>query len=209
MNDSMIARAMRAATLLVSLLISYPVTASCQSPTGENNYNPPAISTDNSYDQQPGYEPAFGQPEGAPHPKEVRALSYEEEPGYEAAFGQPNGLADPHERLRATQQTIIDAQSRQLRRVEVVTSAQVWRLLPTDNNGLRHQKFLIRLNNGTTVLVANDLTMGQMVPVQPGDVVEIKGEYIWTKRGGVLHWTHRSDSAHPSGWIRLGDQTYQ
>ena len=140
---------------------------------------------------------------------ENRVLGYENEPGYEAAFGQPNNLPNPEDRLLASQQTIVGAQSRHLRRVEVITSAQVWRLLPTDENGLRHQKFLIRLNNGTTVLVANDLTMGQMVPVKPGEIVEIKGEYIWTRKGGVLHWTHHTDDAHMGGWIRLGGQIYQ
>jgi len=142
--------------------------------------------------------------------KEQRALSYENEPGYEAAFGQPNLMPDPATNLTSTQQDIIQAQTQQLRKVELVTSAQVCRMLPTDNKGLRHQKFLVRLTNGTTVLVANDLTMGQMVPCHPGDTLEIKGEYIWTQRGGVLHWTHHSDtSEHPGGWIRLGSQTYQ
>lgn len=147
-----------------------------------------------------GYEPSV---------LETRVLSYENEPGYQAAFGQPNNLVAPQESLLAKQQGIIDAQAQHLRRVEVTTSAQVWRLLPIDENGWRHQKFLVRLNNGTTVLVANDLTMGQMVPVNPGDIVEIKGEYIWTRRGGVLHWTHHTDDAHQGGWIRLGEKIYQ
>jgi len=147
-----------------------------------------------------GYEPTA---------LEARVLSYENEPGYEAAFGQPNNMPTPQESLLVSQQGIIDAQTQQLRRVEVTTFVQVLRLLPTDENGWRHQKFLIRLNNGTTVLVANDLTMGQMVPVNPGDIVEIKGEYIWTRRGGVLHWTHHTDDAHPGGWIRLGGKVYQ
>jgi hypothetical protein len=141
--------------------------------------------------------------------KETQVLAYENTPGYEAVFGKPDNQANSPGSLSVNQQAIIDAQSQHLRRVEVVTSAQVWRTLPTDNNGLRHQKFLVRLNNGTTVLVANDLTMGQEVPVNPGDIVEMKGEYIWTRRGGVLHWTHHSDDAHVGGWIRLGDRTYQ
>ncbi len=197
-----------AVCMTVLFLISHPATVHGQ-PTEGSSPTSAVTNGGDAYERQSGYETAFGTPEDVPHPKEVRALSYENEPGYEAAFGRPDDLPEPHESLMVSQQAIIDAQSRQLRRVEVVTSAQVWRLLPTDNKGLRHQKFLIRLNNGTAVLVANDLTVGQMVPVNPGDTVEIKGEYIWTSRGGVLHWTHRSDNDHPGGWIRLGDQIYQ
>ncbi len=142
--------------------------------------------------------------------KEDRALSYENEPGYQAAFGAPVSIANPAQNIQASQQGILDAQAQHMRKVEVELIAQVIRLLPTDENGLRHQKFLIRLTNGTTVLVANDLSMGQQVPLNPGDIVEIKGEFIWTRRGGVLHWTHHTDEAsHPGGWIRLGNQTYQ
>ncbi len=139
-----------------------------------------------------------------------RVLGYENEPAYDNAFTQANELAVSPE-LLASQQGIIDAQAQRLRKVEVTTSAQVWRLLPNDENsrGFRHQRFLIRLGNGTTVLVANDVTVGQMVPVKAGDIVEIKGEYIWTERGGVLHWTHHTDDRHVGGWIRLGNQIYQ
>jgi len=138
-------------------------------------------------------------------------LSYENEPGYDNAFNQPDELAAPPPSLLASEQGIIDAQAQRLRKVEVITSAQVWRLLPPEENskGFRHQRFLIRLNNGTTVLVANDLTMGQMVPLKVGEIVEMKGEYIWTRRGGVLHWTHHTDDRHVGGWIRLGKQIYQ
>jgi hypothetical protein len=142
--------------------------------------------------------------------KEQLVLSYEDEPGYEAAFGQPNQIPDTATDLTGTQQEILQAQAQKLRNVEVLITAQVYRLLPTDEKGLRHQKFLIRLANGTKVLVANDLTVGQMVPCHPGDILQIRGEYIWTRRGGVLHWTHHSDTRdHPGGWIRLGTQTYQ
>ncbi|CAN5517731.1 hypothetical protein BH10CYA1_BH10CYA1_54280 [soil metagenome] len=139
-----------------------------------------------------------------------RVLGYENEPAYDDACSQPIELASPRQPLD-NQQEIIDAQAQRLRKVEVTTSAQIWRLLPTDENrkGFRHQRFLIRLNNGTTILVANDLTVGQMVPVNAGDIVEMKGEYIWTRRGGVLHWTHHSDDQHVGGWIRLGNQIYQ
>jgi hypothetical protein len=35
------------------------------------------------------------------------------------------------------------------------------------------------------------------------------GEYIWNKKGGVLHYTHHSTTRHESGWIQLNGQVYQ
>jgi hypothetical protein len=73
-----------------------------------------------------------------------------------------------------------------------------------------HQRFLLMLSNGTTVLVANDLQYGTYAPVQEGNVVRIHGEYIWNERGGVLHWTHKSDEPrHESGYIDFNGMRYQ
>ena len=48
------------------------------------------------------------------------------------------------------------------------------------------------------------------VPIQAGNVVRIHGEYIWNRLGGLIHWTHHSDSPkHESGWIEFNGQRYQ
>jgi hypothetical protein len=105
---------------------------------------------------------------------------------------------------------VIADQANQQSKVEVTVVARVKKLLPDDTRGLQHQKFLLILSNGTTVLIANDLTYGQRVPIQAGDVVKIHGEYIWNRLGGLIHWTHRSDNPrHESGWIEFNGQTYQ
>ena len=105
---------------------------------------------------------------------------------------------------------IIDDQTNQRVKVEVTVTARVKKLLPDDTRGLQHQKFLLILSNGTTILVANDLTYGQRVPIEAGDVVKIHGEYIWNRLGGLIHWTHRSDTPrHESGWIEFNGHTYQ
>jgi len=104
---------------------------------------------------------------------------------------------------------VINAQSSQQSKIEVTVIARVKKLLPDDNRGLQHQKFLLVLTNGTTILVANDLTYGERVPVAPGDLVTVHGEYIWNRLGGLIHWTHRSDTPrHESGWIEFKGQTY-
>ena len=86
--------------------------------------------------------------------------------------------------------------------VEVETGGRVLRLLPDDRQGLPHQRFLLRVG-GTTVLVAHNLDLAPRVSLSPGDSVELRGEYEWNPKGGVIHWTHRDpEGRHEAGWIR-------
>ncbi|MDP3509818.1 MAG: DUF3465 domain-containing protein [Candidatus Melainabacteria bacterium] len=105
---------------------------------------------------------------------------------------------------------IIQAQSQQARKVELTVTAPIKKLLREEDYREPHQRFLLILSNGTTVLVANDLQYGTYAPVQEGNVVRIHGEYIWNERGGVLHWTHKSDEPrHESGYIDFNGMRYQ
>jgi hypothetical protein len=105
---------------------------------------------------------------------------------------------------------VIAAQEAQLRKVELTVRAKVIKLLPDDREGLPHERFLLGLSNGTTLLVAHDLKMAPTVPVEVGDTPIIRGEYIWNDRGGVIHWTHHSDTPrHEGGWIFLNGTRYQ
>lgn len=109
-----------------------------------------------------------------------------------------------------SQQEILAAQQDHARKVEVTVDATVQKKLPDDTKGLPHERFLIRLNNGSNVLVAHDTKMAPYVPLQAGDTVRIHGEYIWNDKGGVLHWTHHADTGHhEGGWIDYRGQRYQ
>src|SRR5262249_49492425 len=105
---------------------------------------------------------------------------------------------------------VIACQQQRAIKVEVTVEAPVVRLLREDDIGLPHQKFLIGLSNGSTVLIAHDLKMADSVPLTIGDIVRIHGEYIWNARGGLIHWTHHSDTPyHEGGWIELNGTRYQ
>ncbi len=108
------------------------------------------------------------------------------------------------------QAQILEAQNWKAKKVEVTVTARVFRLLPSDRKGNPHQRFLLRLDNGTTVLVAHNTRVAPAVPLAEGDMVRIHGEYIWNEKGGVLHWTHRAfNDRHESGWIEYKGQLYQ
>lgn len=80
----------------------------------------------------------------------------------------------------------------------------VERILPDDRVGNPHQRFVVRLANGMTLLVAHNIALAPRVDVEPGDRVRLRGEYAWNPQGGVLHWTHPDpNGTHPPGWIRV------
>lgn len=96
-------------------------------------------------------------------------------------------------------------------RVHVQGSGQVSRLLPDDDSGSRHQRFILRIASGQTLLIAHNIDLaGRIEDLRVGDTVEFDGEYDWDARGGVVHWTHHDPQGrHAAGWLRHDGRTYQ
>lgn len=95
--------------------------------------------------------------------------------------------------------------------LQVGGSGAVLRVLADDNDGSRHQRFLLRLASGQTLLVAHNIDLAPRVPdLAVGDTVEFYGEYEWNDRGGVIHWTHHDPQGrHVAGWLKHDGHTYQ
>lgn len=87
----------------------------------------------------------------------------------------------------------------------------VARLLVDDTDGARHQRFIIRLDSGQTLLMAHNIDVAPRVEgLKVGDSVAFSGVYEWSPEGGTIHWTHRDpDGRHAAGWLRHDGQTYQ
>lgn len=68
--------------------------------------------------------------------------------------------------------------------------AKVRKTLPDDRDGDQHQRFLVDMKGGQTLLIAHNIDLAPRVPVDVGDLVTISGEYEWNEQGGVVHWTH-------------------
>ncbi|OYW39938.1 MAG: hypothetical protein B7Z35_02525 [Hydrogenophilales bacterium 12-61-10] len=94
---------------------------------------------------------------------------------------------------------------------QVEGQGAVVKLLADDNNGSRHQRFIVRLESGLTVLIAHNIDLAPRVDaLRAGDVIAFSGEYEWTSKGGVIHWTHHDPQVrHPDGWLRHAGRLYQ
>jgi hypothetical protein len=96
-------------------------------------------------------------------------------------------------------------------KVQVEGRGTVVKILPDDNDGSRHQRFIVRLSSGQSILIAHNIDLAPRVSaLREGDVISFSGEYEWNPKGGVVHWTHRDPNGrHPAGWIRRGGQFFQ
>ena len=79
-------------------------------------------------------------------------------------------------------------------------------LLPDDTHGSRHQRIIVRIPSGRTVLIAHNIDLPPRVePLRRGGRLRFRGEYEWNDKGGVVHWTHHDPSGRrPGGWIERG-----
>ena len=85
------------------------------------------------------------------------------------------------------------------------------RILADDVEGARHQRFILRLASGQTLLVAHNIDVAPRIEgLREGDTVAFRGVYEWNAEGGVVHWTHHDpDGSHAPGWLRHGGRTYE
>lgn len=117
---------------------------------------------------------------------------------------QPNSL--PH-----SLDTIEQAIEQHQHNVQLEISGNIVKLLRDDLNGSRHQKFLVKIASGQTILVAHNIDLAPRIEgLKVGDIITIYGEYEWNEKGGVIHWTHHDPAKHHvGGWIKYQGKTYQ
>lgn len=94
---------------------------------------------------------------------------------------------------------------------QVRGEGRVTRILQDDNDGSRHQRFILQLDSGRTLLVAHNIDLAPRIPaLREGDTVAFNGEYEWNERGGVIHWTHHDPQGrHIAGWLEHAGRRYQ
>ena len=96
---------------------------------------------------------------------------------------------------------------------QVLGCGNIIKVLKDDNDGSRHQKFLVKIDNypKVTVLNAHNIDLAPRVKdIQANTPIRFYGEYIYNNKGGVIHWTHKDPaSRHQDGWLAYQGQKYQ
>ncbi len=114
------------------------------------------------------------------------------------------------EETRAGLRDAREAFDARLSDVWVSASGEVVRLLEDDREGSRHQRFILRLDPDSTLLVVHNIDLAPRVPVRAGDTVQLEGEFEWNERGGLVHWTHHDPAGRRAGgWIRHAGKLYR
>ncbi|MDR0920085.1 MAG: DUF3465 domain-containing protein [Oscillospiraceae bacterium] len=95
--------------------------------------------------------------------------------------------------------------------VQIQGKGVVTKVLADDNDGSRHQRFILKLNSGQTLLVAHNIDLAPRIEgIAAGDTVEFYGEYYYNDQGGGVHWTHKDpDGSHVAGYLKWNGKTYQ
>ena len=108
-------------------------------------------------------------------------------------------------------QILTDAFAGHRSNLQVQGDGIVTRVLADDNDGSRHQRFIIQLRSGQTLLIAHNIDLSSRIDsLKEGDRLAFNGEYEWNPRGGVIHWTHHDPAGrHMSGWIKHNGRTYK
>lgn len=111
------------------------------------------------------------------------------EPGEVRPEHKPSPIADLHRRKRSD--------------VIITDAGVIVKVLPDDNEGSRHQRFLVEVDHtDITIKIAHNIDLAPRVPAQRGDRLTFKGEYEYNDLGGALHWTHHDPKKwRDGGWI--------
>jgi hypothetical protein len=133
-------------------------------------------------------------------------------PAQSPAKAAPGTSANPTVTLvQPDQGEVARAYAAHASRVEVQGGGVVEKVLRDDTQGSRHQRFILRVDSGQSVLFAHNIELASRVPdLHEGERVEFMGEYEWNDKGGVVHWTHHDPSGqHPAGWLKVAGVVYR
>lgn len=120
-------------------------------------------------------------------------------------------LAQNDSHHTSTSSEILSAFESKKSNVQVQEKGKVIKLLKDDLQGSRHQKFIVKLSNGHTILISHNIDLSPRInDLKVGDTIEFYGEYEYNSKGGVVHWTHKDPRGkHPHGWIKHNGKIYE
>lgn len=114
--------------------------------------------------------------------------------------------------VRQTQPDAV-AQAFERHQSDVIVDGEgvVLKILSDDTERPKHQRFILRLASGQTVLIQHNIDVAPRInDLKVDDTVRFLGEYVWNQQGGVIHWTHHDPAnRHQAGWLKHAGRTYE
>jgi hypothetical protein len=109
------------------------------------------------------------------------------------------------------EQVLKDAFENKRSNIQVKGQGIVVKILADDFDGSKHQRFIVKLSSGQTLLIAHNIDIAPRInSLQKGDSIAFYGEYEWNPQGGIIHWTHHDPNGnHVGGWIEHKGKRYQ
>jgi hypothetical protein len=116
-------------------------------------------------------------------------------------FSTPGAL--PADERAASDAQTAELFAREQSDVQVRGAGTVVRLLSDDTEGSPHQRFILELDSGQTLLITHNIALAPRLDgLALGDWVEFYGVYFYNEQGGGIHWTHHDPSRkHIDGWL--------
>lgn len=141
----------------------------------------------------------------------IYGLAQQGDMNFNGAYAQLEDVKEESPQIESSRTSLDNAFIGGQSDVQIQGSGVVEKVLPDDQEGLQHQKFILQTSVNHTVLVAHNIDVAKRLPgLKKGDSVEFYGEYEWTWQGGVIHWTHRDPKGrHINGWLKYNGKTYQ
>ena len=95
--------------------------------------------------------------------------------------------------------------------LQVEGSGVVKAILKDDTKGSKHQRIIVNLATGQTILLVHNIDLAPRVEnLNKGDEIAFFGEYEWNEKGGIIHWTHHDpQNKHVAGWVKHNGRTYR
>ena len=130
---------------------------------------------------------------------------FEDSNRFDSSFDSSKVLKTDSKTLQKLNKARENSQSK----LGVTVHGKVIKTLKDDLKGSRHQKFLVKIDDNFTLLIAHNIDLAPRVPIEKGISVSVSGRYEWNNRGGVIHWTHHDPRGKKKGgWIRVNGKKY-
>ena len=126
-------------------------------------------------------------------------------------LGEEKQSSLPHHVIETDDGVFANAFANKLSNIDITGEAIVVKLLTDDTRGSKHQRFIVELDSGQTILIAHNIDLAPRVNIlQIGDIVSFKGVYEFNDKGGVIHWTHHDPKfKRDGGWIKHNGKIYK